>query len=71
MKLLASVLTRSGTIELQAETPLGANGPDARIGLVLPGASFWLTRDNARALVGLVEYALKLEESTHREEPKP
>ena len=70
MKLLASVLTRSGTIELQAETPLGLSGPNARIGLVIPGASIWLTRPQAQALVGLVEYALKLEASTQHEEPQ-
>lgn len=64
--MLASVLTASGTVELQAETPAGE--AHARIGLVLAGAQVWLNPPNARALVGLLQYALQLEESTRREE---
>jgi len=63
VKMLASVLLETGTVELEVNTPLSFNGPDATIGLVLPGSQVWLTLGNARALAAFLEFAIKVKES--------
>lgn len=59
MKVLFSVLLRSGTVELQTETPHD-RGAEARIGMVVDGNHLWLTDHNARALCSGLRHALEL-----------